>query len=328
MRSMTTISRRMIPAYRFLCPSGVRRHIQSLVHQIFLPALMCLRGKRVSTDKYVMFLNPWDEKGTATFFGALYGGHVLTEPFEVRCVLESARINSDCSLIDVGANFGLYTLEACSDPGGADFGKVIAIEPCPITFSYLAKSVDHNGFAEKVLLVNAAVSDIHNGSCSLVRRKANSAQHLVFHPKMTISYPRSARPSFYDDPIEVRSISLDGLLEEVGIEKNQRFLIKIDVEGMEPAVLSGMERILTQSDGYQLFFEYDYGLCRIHGYDPLVFAERLFSLRPDCIADIDEERGRLQRITSIDFFKSLIDRNLGTNIFMSKNLRVPSPLVD
>lgn len=133
--------------------------------------------------------------------------------------------------VDVGANIGTLALSAASIVGSR--GKVIAIEPHPVTFKYLNENVHLNKFSN-VNLINSAVG-ANKGSIQFSNIKASDDQNKVL--------------SQHSDGIEVRIDTLDNLLGA----KTNIDLLKIDVEGYEKFVLEGAPLTLHKTD--IVFFE-------------------------------------------------------------------------
>lgn len=123
--------------------------------------------------------------------------------------------------VDVGANVGTYALALASRVGSN--GKVIAIEPHPITHGRLAFNRAASGFSQ-VLLV-AAAAGASDGELLIETDGDNlGASHIV-----------SGAPSA--NAIKVPSLRLQRILEDAGIARVDA--LKIDVEGFEDRVLSG-----------------------------------------------------------------------------------------
>jgi FkbM family methyltransferase len=126
--------------------------------------------------------------------------------------------------VDVGANVGTYALALASHVGAG--GKVIAIEPHPITHGRLAFNRAASGFSQ-VLLV-AAAAGASDGELLIETDGDNlGASHIV-----------SGTPSA--NAIKVPSLRLQRILEDAGIAGVDA--LKIDVEGFEDRVLSGFFR--------------------------------------------------------------------------------------
>lgn len=131
--------------------------------------------------------------------------------------------------VDVGANVGTFALVMARQVGPA--GKVVAIEPHPLTFGRL--SFNHAASrANQVRLVQAAAGD-SDGELMIESGGGNlGATHVV-----------TAAASA--EAIRVPSLRLTRILDEAGV--TQVDSLKIDVEGFEDRVLVGFFREAPQS---------------------------------------------------------------------------------
>jgi FkbM family methyltransferase len=125
--------------------------------------------------------------------------------------------------VDVGANIGFYTLLAASRVGPS--GKVIAFEPSSANCELIEASVRKNGFTN-VVVQQAAVADI-TGTIGY-RQTRYSSNGVV--------------GNFDDFPQRVRAVTLDACLQ--GEERVD--VVKMDVEGAEGLVLSGMLDLIEE----------------------------------------------------------------------------------
>jgi FkbM family methyltransferase len=121
--------------------------------------------------------------------------------------------------VDVGANVGTYAMVLARHVGPT--GKVIAIEPHPVTHARLAFNRAASGFTQAVL-VAAAAGDA-DGELMIETDGDNlGASHVV-----------TSEPSA--NAVRVPSLRLQRILEEAGVIKVNA--LKIDVEGFEDRVL-------------------------------------------------------------------------------------------
>jgi FkbM family methyltransferase len=127
---------------------------------------------------------------------------------------------------DIGANVGFFTLIAARLVG--DTGRVYAFEPLPSNAEALRRNIALNGL-QNVEVIEAAVSE-RSGTAELVLGQSSLDARL--------SMLGEAQP----DAIAVRVISLD----DFEIDGSPS-LVKIDAEGAEYAVLSGMRRVLAST---------------------------------------------------------------------------------
>jgi FkbM family methyltransferase len=156
-------------------------------------------------------------QASATERGALFNPDYNLEELEFL----RAHIPAGGVFVDVGANVGTYALALARQAGPG--GKVIAIEPHPITHARLA----FNRAASDVTQVRlvAAAAGPSDGELLIETDGDNlGASHIV-----------SGEPS--GRAIRVPSWRLQRVLEDAGV--NHVDALKIDVEGYEDRVLSG-----------------------------------------------------------------------------------------
>jgi FkbM family methyltransferase len=123
--------------------------------------------------------------------------------------------------VDVGANVGTYALVLARHVG--DAGKVIAVEPHPVTHARLKFNNAASGFSQVRLV--AAAAGAGDGELMIETDGDNlGASHVV-------TGEASCRA------IRVPSLRLLRILEEAGVRKVDA--LKIDVEGFEDRVLIG-----------------------------------------------------------------------------------------
>ncbi len=135
---------------------------------------------------------------------------------------------------DVGANVGVITQLLARKVGPT--GRVIAFEAHPDNARVLRENLSANGWGKAVTVENLAVSD---GSCDRVwlfpGRESSSAEwNIVGHD---VNGTRT------EPEVEVRAVSLD----EYFPPGSRLDLVKMDVEGAEAQVLSGMRRLLREA---------------------------------------------------------------------------------
>jgi FkbM family methyltransferase len=126
--------------------------------------------------------------------------------------------------VDVGANVGTYAMPLARHVGAN--GRVIAIEPHPVTHARLAFNNSASGYTQ-VRLVAAAAGPA-DGDLMIETDGDNlGASHIV-------SGAASGKA------IKVASLRLQRILEEAGVSRVDA--LKIDVEGFEDRVLTGFFR--------------------------------------------------------------------------------------
>ncbi|HYR07233.1 MAG TPA: FkbM family methyltransferase [Longimicrobium sp.] len=143
-----------------------------------------------------------------------------------------ASLPSGGTFVDVGANWGYFTLVAAHAVGSA--GRVVALEPDPRVHAELAANLARNGIRNVAALAVAA-SD-RAGEATLSGYAEADRNRGV---SSLVAAPVGDAPSF-----AVRTTPLDDLLDEHGIDAVD--LVKIDVEGAEELVVRGMARGLAE----------------------------------------------------------------------------------
>jgi FkbM family methyltransferase len=161
-------------------------------------------------------------------------------------------------VIDVGANFGYYTLLAahCVWPNG----KVIAVEPNPPVAAVLEKTIALNGFQNIVSLERVAAGSVDEGVC-----------HLFVpdnEPKnATIVGEGAVYPGGQTVVVALRTI--DSLCRNL----NQVDLVKIDAEGAEIDVIDGMAETIAR---FKPIIALEFNAARYK--DPAGFLARLVAI--------------------------------------------------
>ena len=123
--------------------------------------------------------------------------------------------------VDVGANIGSYTVLASKVVGA----NSLAIEPVPVTFKRLQANIRLND-----------ISSLVDSRCCAAGKNSGV---LKFTSDLDTTN-RAVDADYMGSSIEVPVESLDQILEQL-----QPTLIKIDVEGFEPDVIAGANKVLA-----------------------------------------------------------------------------------
>ena len=182
---------------------------------------------RWATEPFTLYGDDWsckyqsgprDAIGHLLFLDGLRNWERETTPV-FRNLLKTSRC-----FLDVGANFGVYTLIGCSlNP---DL-QVVAVEPVPAISAALRENVRCNGFENRVTVLQAAAS----------KEEGSLPFHESDEPTMG-SLNVAGYGGYSGKLIQVRVVTLDSL-------NSKADLIKIDVEGFEDVVLEGAEELLS-----------------------------------------------------------------------------------
>jgi len=168
---------------------------------------------------------PGNEISRALFLTGNY------EPNEL--VWMSDELTNGMTVIDVGANMGLYSMIASKLVG--ESGSVIALEPSAREFQRLAFHVTLNDL-QNIRCFLVAASDSSGDARLRIAGEWNAGHNTLgkfFDPAVV-----TAREE------DVRTRTIDALVADLGLERVD--LVKIDVEGHELKVLAGAVETLTR----------------------------------------------------------------------------------
>lgn len=139
------------------------------------------------------------------------------------------------NIVDIGANYGLYTLTMAKLAGGS--GSVWAFEPTGATAACLRKSIEVNTLTN-IKLLQFGLSD-HEGEAEFFTTP-NSELNSLSNPGL---------PNATSETIKLKT--LDGCGREFGWSDID--FIKLDAEGEESKILKAATRILTSSSPLVMF---------------------------------------------------------------------------
>lgn len=171
-------------------------------------------------------------------------------------------------VVEVGSNLGWYTLLMAQEIGPE--GRLIAFEANADLIRYTFDSVCINGYLERVMLHNLAVSDTMGEATFYVRDRHLGNSSLA-------QIPESFLDSIHDGHREIRvgTVALDEFLVE-GDRKID--LLRIDAEGSEPLILHGMKDLLQENQQITIVMEYSPYQMQTVGFDPQETMAFLFQM--------------------------------------------------
>ena len=194
----------------------------------------------------------------------------------------------DYTLIDCGANYGYWSVLVSSAPYGSH--KAIAIEPSSQNFSKLANNARVNG--DRFELMKSAIGS------------ARGTAHLTGTKHEAFSIAGGTNSGGEEVPV----IALDNLVDDGKVSRDGKFLIKLDVEGVEiEAIKGGMQ--LLQGDSVIL--------CEEHGNDPDHTVSRyILEQTPLKLLVHDPRSNRLETVTELSILDRIkVSSHVGYNVF-------------
>lgn len=194
----------------------------------------------------------------------------------------------DYTLLDCGANFGYWSVLISSAPYGSH--KAIAIEPSSNNFAKLKNNAQINGNRFEVM--NCAIGAARGTA------RLSGTKHEAF----------SIAGVTHGGGEEVPVIALDNLLEDGRLAPEGKYLIKLDVEGVEVEAIKGGTKLL-QGDSVVL--------CEEHGNDPNHTVSRyILEQTPLKLIVLDPHSNRLETVSELSILDRIkVSTHVGYNVF-------------
>jgi FkbM family methyltransferase len=230
----------------------------------------------------------------ATFvfpYGDGYWSKLLNRSFSYENELELLfrdSIGVDYTLLDCGANYGYWSVLVSSAPYGSH--RAIAIEPSSENFSKLSNNAKVNGGRFEAM------------KCAIGSSRGTARLSGTKHEAFSIAGNAGAAGE------EVPVLALDNLLDDGKIAPDGKYLIKLDVEGVEIEAIKGGARLL-QGDSVIL--------CEEHGNDPNHTVSRyILDQTPLKLIVYDPRSNRMETVTELSILDRIkISTHVGYNVF-------------
>jgi FkbM family methyltransferase len=206
------------------------------------------------------------------------------------------------TVVDVGAHGGYFSLIAANHVGVG--GRVYSFEPHSATFNALRRNIELNGY-KNIYAVNKAVAD-RTGKLKLLLHANGSDRHGLC-------------PNDRDEGnnVSVDTTTLDDFMRDQNWPRVD--LIKMDIEGAEPAALTGMRETLARCSVRFVVTEFSPPALEEMGFQPLSFLRELCQTGLS-VFTIEEEK-RARSLTSSDFSELIRDlRDHGGTNLLCKNM--------
>ena len=230
----------------------------------------------------------------ATFefpYGDGYWSKLLNRSYHYEDELELLFRDSagvDYTLLDCGANFGYWSVLVSSAPFGSH--KAIAIEPSSQNFAKLKNNAEINDNRFELM------------KCAIGAARGTARLSGTKHEAFSIAGANGGRGE--DVPV----VALDNLLDDGKISPSGKYLIKLDVEGVEIEAIKGGVRLL-QGDSVIL--------CEEHGNDPHHTVSRfILEQTPLKLIVYDPRSNRLETLTELSILDRIkVSSHVGYNVF-------------
>ena len=223
-------------------------------------------------------------------YGDGYWSKLLNRTFSYEDELDllfKASADVDYTLLDCGANYGYWSVLVSSRPYGSH--KAIAIEPSSANFAQLANNAKINNGRFEVM--NCAIGAARG------RARLSGTKHEAF-----------SIAGAQDKGEEVPVIALDNLLDDGKVSSGSKFLIKLDVEGVEIEAIKGGSRLLKEDSVI---------LCEEHGNDRKHTVSRYIQEQtPLKLIVYDPRSNRMETVTDLSILDRIkVSTHVGYNVF-------------
>jgi FkbM family methyltransferase len=194
----------------------------------------------------------------------------------------------DYTLIDCGANYGYWSVLVSSRPFGAH--RAIAIEPSSQNFAKLANNAEANGGRFETL------------KCAIGATRGTA--HLTGTKHEAFSIAGGINSGGEEVPVT----ALDDLIDDGKVAADGKYLIKLDVEGVEVEAIKGGSRLLAGDSVI---------LCEEHGNDPEHTVSRyILEQTPLKLIVYDPRSNRLETVTELSILDRIkVSTHVGYNVF-------------
>ena len=230
----------------------------------------------------------------ATFefpYGDGYWSKLLDRSFRYEDELELLFRDStdvDYTLLDCGANYGYWSILVTSKPFGSH--RAIAIEPSSENFAKLVNNARVNR------------NRIETMKCAIGAARGTARLSGTKHEAFSIAGGNGGGGE------QVPVIALDDLLDDGKIAAGGKYLIKLDVEGVEIDAIKGATRLLRGDSVI---------ICEEHGNDPDHTVSRyILEQTPLKLIVYDPRSNRLETVTELSILDRIkVSSNIGYNVF-------------
>jgi len=218
-----------------------------------------ITGKHVSKEGFVLSnYGVWlakrhDDKTFIFCIDAKYGN-------QLEQTLNS--ISEKTVFLDIGSNIGVFSLVAAQNP---NISQIHAFEPDSDNFNYLLRNIQRNRYG-KIKAHNYAISDFV-GKARLSKILGHSGASQILKNDFKTECPFTLVPV-------INHVHLDSILKP----KDEKYFVKIDVEGHENKVLKTLQRTIIFPLIQDFFIEFDESLGQVNEIEKFLLENSFIEL--------------------------------------------------
>ncbi|RTL60504.1 MAG: FkbM family methyltransferase [Hyphomicrobiales bacterium] len=213
----------------------------------------------------ILFVNAYDKLIVPKL--AMNGYYELESSYFV-----ARNVKANDHVVDVGANFGYYTVLMGSLVGWK--GKVVAFEPEPRMARLLRENALINWIDPCVQIIQAACAE-NAGGIELYTSQARAANTGTKIPTIGEGFGED----FEFRPFHARSVLIDDALQF--LEGRVDFM-KMDVEGFEVSALRGARKTIAENPNIKIMMEWSPGQLQANGFELPAVARELMEFGLSC----------------------------------------------
>lgn len=176
------------------------------------------------TDGHHLFIDPHDRT---------VASHLIAHGFWEQWIhsVVCSLVKPGDRIVEVGANFGYYTIAMAQRIG--ESGHITAFEGNPRLCRLTRRSMEFNGYMNRVTVLNQAATDVAGPISFSISRTNAGGGHAAAHPGWA--------------PTDMEQIEVEGVRLDDAVPGEIDFL-RMDAEGSEAVILRGAERLLSNPD--------------------------------------------------------------------------------
>jgi FkbM family methyltransferase len=247
----------------------------------------------------------------------------IYESFEKAVFVDAIRDSPGCVVLDVGANYGAYTLAACEQSLITGTSRILALEPDRRPFNALATSLALNGYNEVCDLFQVIADDADGEELLSVnaRSSADNRTHLAARLELRGRSKVRVREQYI-----VKSTSVDSLFRTHDVPTDKPLIVKIDIQGNELRALRGMEGVLSSVPAWMIAFEFGPFLVESVGLNTEDFIgwiaasefDDACQVSPGRVIKLSGRSGLISALRTVDFHADV-------NFIAAHRMSIPSP---